>query len=54
MRRRNSGYNRGMEECPLTREFRMNPMRAREFVDGHKRLPLWVRLLYVVIMGSKK
>lgn len=50
----NSGYNQVMQECPLIREFRTNPMSAREFVDGHKRLPLWVRFLHAVILKSKK
>ena len=35
-----------MEECPLIREFRNNPMLAREFAENHLRLPLWVRLLH--------
>jgi hypothetical protein len=38
-----------MEECPLIQEFAKNPMLAREFVENHARLPLWVRLFHMAL-----
>lgn len=42
-----------MEECPLAMEFRNNPMRAMEFLETHKRLPLWTRLLHALLSRLK-
>lgn len=43
-----------MEECPLIREFRMNPMRAMEFAENHRKLPVWVRLLHAILAKVRK
>lgn len=54
MRQARSGYNDRMKECPLAREFRNNPMRAAEFLEGHKKLPLWVRLLHGLLQRAAR
>lgn len=40
-----------MEECPLARELLKDPMRAREFVENHARLPLWTRAFLWLVRG---
>lgn len=55
LRHRLFGYNLGMEEeCPLIREFRMNPMKAMEFADNHRALPIWVRAFYAILKRVRK
>jgi hypothetical protein len=39
-----SAHNGSMEECPLIREFQRNPMKAREFLENHRRLGLKARV----------
>lgn len=39
-----------MEECPLTKALLKDPMRAREFVENHGRLPVWTRVLLWIIL----
>jgi hypothetical protein len=45
-----------MEECPLIREFRRNPMAAMEFLENHRRLCLKAKivvwLLSIVGLGK--